>query len=75
MADPVVRLTVDVSLDVADALDELANLLGITRTQALNQAIVTASYLYRAQEANGGQLVARYGRAERHVHLPKPPTH
>lgn len=74
MGDPVVRLTVNVTPEVANALDELATLLGTTKTQALNQAIVTVTYLYRAQECNGGQVVVRYGRVEQCVDLPKPPT-
>jgi hypothetical protein len=72
MASPVVRLTANVSPEVAHDLDDLATLLGTTRTQALNQAIETASMLYKAQ-ADGGQLVVRRGRSQESVNLPKPP--
>lgn len=70
---PVVRLTVNLSPLVADKLEELAAILGTTKTQALNQAIETASMLYRAQEKDGGQVVVRYGRSQENVDLPLPP--
>ncbi len=70
MADPVVRLTVNVSPEVASLLDELANdLMQTTKTQALNQAITTVTAMYKAQ-ADGGQLVVKNGNKEQPVNLP-----
>jgi predicted transcriptional regulator len=69
MADPVVRLTANLSPQVAAQLDSLAALLRTTKTQALNQAITTAVALYRAQEA-GGQVVVRNGNTQQEVDLP-----
>jgi predicted transcriptional regulator len=70
MAAPVVRLTVNVSPEVAQLLDELADdLMKTNKTQALNQAITTTAALYKAQAA-GGQVVVKNGRTERPVNLP-----
>ncbi|HEY9418458.1 MAG TPA: hypothetical protein VIQ30_27150 [Pseudonocardia sp.] len=70
MADPVVRLTANVSPAVADELDSLAKLLGTNKTQALNQAIVTASALYKAQEVDGGTVLVQKGKTQEVVELP-----
>jgi hypothetical protein len=70
MADPVVRLTANVSPEVADELNSLASLLGTNKTQALNQAIVTALALYRAQEVDGGTLLVQKGKTQEVVELP-----
>lgn len=70
MAAPVVRLTVNVSPEVAQLLDELADkFMNTNKTQALNQAITTTATLYKAQ-ADGGQVVVKKGRTERPVNLP-----
>lgn len=71
MSDPVVRLTVNVSPEVASLLDELANTLNTTKTQALNQAIVTTAAIYKAQDAAGGQVVIKRGNTQQLVNLPK----
>lgn len=70
MAEAVVRLTANVSPEVADQLDRLAGLLGTTKTQALNQAIATAAALYKAQEVDGGQVVVRTGKTQEVFNLP-----
>ncbi|HSP10433.1 MAG TPA: hypothetical protein VLU92_12665 [Candidatus Dormibacteraeota bacterium] len=71
MADPVVRLTVNVSPEVAALLDDLAvNQMKTTKTQALNQAIATTAAIYKAQ-ADGGQVVVRKGNRQQPVNLPK----
>jgi predicted transcriptional regulator len=70
MADPVVRLTVNVSPAVAAALEELAtDLMKTNKTQALNQAITTTAAIYKAQAA-GGEVVVKEGKTERPVNLP-----
>jgi hypothetical protein len=70
MAEPVVRLTVNVSPEVASLLDELANnLMKTNKTQALNQAITTTAAMYKAQ-ADGGQVVVKNGKTEQPVNLP-----
>ena len=71
MAEPVVRLTVNVSPEVAQLLDDLAqNQMKTTKTQALNQAIATTAALYKAQ-ADGGQVVVKKGNSQQTVNLPK----
>jgi predicted transcriptional regulator len=67
MAQPVVRLTANVSPAVADLLDSLAERLGTSKTEALNQAIVTAATLY--DEAEGGQVIIKKGNTQREVNL------
>jgi predicted transcriptional regulator len=69
MADPVVRLTVNVSPEVAKLLDELSSELKTSKTQALNQAITTTAAMYKAQ-AEGGQVVVKHGKSEQPVNLP-----
>jgi predicted transcriptional regulator len=69
MAEPVVRLTVNVSPEVAALLDELAANLKTSKTQALNQAITTTAAMYKAQAA-GGQVVVKNGKTEQAVNLP-----
>lgn len=71
MADPVVRLTVNVSPEVAKLLDQLASNLNTTKTQALNQAITTTAAVYKAT-AEGGRVVVRKGNTEQLINLPKP---
>lgn len=58
MAQPVVRLTVNVTPEVAKMLDEITEHMGSTKTQALNQAIATTATLYKA-EAEGDEAVVR----------------
>jgi predicted transcriptional regulator len=70
VADPVVRLTVNVSPEVAALLEELANEMNTNKTQALNQAITTTAAIYKAQ-AEGGQVVVKHGRTEQPVNLPQ----
>ncbi len=70
MADPVVRLTVNVSPEVALLLEDLAtNQMKTTKTQALNQAIATTAAMYKAKAA-GGQVVVKHGNKEQAVNLP-----
>lgn len=69
MADPVVRITVNVSPEVAQLLDELASKMKTTKTQALNQAITTTAAMYQAKE-NGGRVVVKKGNTEQTVNLP-----
>lgn len=69
MAEPVVRLTVNVSPEVAQLLDELAGNLNTSKTQAVNQAITTAAAMYQAQ-SEGGQVVIKKGNTEQAVNLP-----
>ncbi len=68
MAQPVVRLTANVSPGVADLLDSLAKRLGTSKTDALNQAIVTAATLYDEAD-KGGQVVIKNGNTQREVNL------
>jgi predicted transcriptional regulator len=70
VADPVVRLTVNVSPEVAALLEQLANDMNTNKTQALNQAITTTAAIYKAQ-AEGGQVVVKHGRTEQPVNLPQ----
>lgn len=71
MADPVVRLTVNVSPEVAALLEDLAtNHMKTTKTQALNQAIATTAALYKASAA-GGHVVIRNGKTQQAVNLPR----
>ena len=53
-----VRLTANVSPAVAEQLSNLAEQLGTTKTEALNQAIATASTLYNAA-SNGAKVVIK----------------
>ena len=69
MAEPVVRITVNVSPEVAQLLEELAKTMQTTKTQALNQAITTAAAMYQAQAA-GGKVVVKKGNIEQAVNLP-----
>jgi predicted transcriptional regulator len=70
MADPVVRVTVNVSPAVAQQLEDLAEQMGTTKTQALNQAISSTAALYDAQ-AHGGKIVVENGDKKTVVDLPK----
>lgn len=70
MAEPVVRLTVNVSPEVARLLDGLAIELNTTKTQALNQAIATTAAIYKAT-ADGGEVVIQKGNTEQVVNLPR----
>jgi predicted transcriptional regulator len=69
MAEPVVRLTVNVSPEVAKLLEDLASQLKTTKTQALNQAIATTAQLYQAT-ANGAKVIVKDGSGQRDVILP-----
>jgi len=71
MADPVVRLTVNVSPEVAQLLEGLAADLKTTKTQALNQAMATTAAMYKAT-ADGGQVIVKKGNTQQVVNLPKP---
>ena len=70
MADPVVRLTVNVSPEIARTLENLANTMKTSKTQAINQAIATTAAMYKA-EAEGGKLVVTNGSKQRPVNLPR----
>ena len=69
MSEPVVRITVNVSPEVAQLLEELAKTMQTTKTQALNQAITTTAAMYQAQAA-GGKVVVKKGNIEQAVNLP-----
>jgi predicted transcriptional regulator len=69
MADPVVRLTVNVSPEVAQLLDSLAGKMRTTKTEALNQAIATMAVMYDAKDA-GGEVVIKKGNTEQPINLP-----
>jgi predicted transcriptional regulator len=69
VAEPVVRITVNVSPEVAQLLEDLASRMKTTKTQALNQAITTTAAMYQAA-AGGGQVVVRKGNTEQTVNLP-----
>jgi len=71
MADPVVRLTVNVSPEVAKMLENLAANLNTTKTQALNQAIATTAAMYEAT-SGGGQVIVKKGNTQQVVNLPGP---
>lgn len=70
MANPVVRLTANVSTEVAGLLDELAAELGSTKTEALNQAIVTAAKFYK-ETGRGAHLILQDGNVQREMTLPR----
>lgn len=53
MAEPVVRLTVNLTEEAAQKLQELATQLGTNRTTALHKAIFTTAFL-RQEEKDGG---------------------
>ncbi|MDQ6783813.1 MAG: hypothetical protein M3063_10290 [Actinomycetota bacterium] len=69
-AQPVVRITVNVSPEVASQLEGLATDMNTTKTQALNQAIATTAAMYKAT-ARGGQVVVKKGNTQQVVNLPK----
>jgi predicted transcriptional regulator len=69
VSEPVVRITVNVSPEVAKLLEELAKTMQTTKTQALNQAITTTAAMYQAQ-AQGGKVVVKKGNMEQTVNLP-----
>jgi predicted transcriptional regulator len=70
VANPVVRLTVNVSPEIAELLDDLAkNKMQTTKTEALNQAIATTAALYKATEA-GGEVVVKKGNTLQPISLP-----
>jgi predicted transcriptional regulator len=69
MAEPVVRLTANISPEVAKLLEDLADSLNTTKTQALNQAIATTAALAKAS-SSGGRVVVKKGNTEQAVHLP-----
>ena len=69
MSDPVVRITVNVSPEVAKLLEDLAAEMNTTKTQALNQAITTTAAMYQAK-ATGAQVIVKKGNTEQSVNLP-----
>lgn len=69
MAAPVVRLTANVTPEVADKLDRLAEILNTSKTEALNQAIATAATLYE-QSLDGGRVQVKKGNVTRDVNMP-----
>jgi len=69
MPEPVVRITVNVSPEVAKLLEDLAKTMQTTKTQAINQAITTTAAMYQAQ-ALGGKVVVKKGNVEQAVNLP-----
>jgi predicted transcriptional regulator len=73
MADPVVRITVNVSPEVAGQLEDLANKMHTTKTQAINQAIATTAAIYEA-ESRGGQAVIKHGNTQQPITLAKQAT-
>jgi hypothetical protein len=58
MAEPVVRLTVNLTQDAAEALSKLADMLGTNKTTALHKAILTTELL-AAQEEEGAVVQLR----------------
>jgi hypothetical protein len=50
MAEPVVRLTVNLTPEVAEALAKLADSLGTNKTTALHKAILTTELLATKEE-------------------------
>jgi hypothetical protein len=50
MAEPVVRLTVNLTQEAADALAKLAETLGTNKTTALHKAILTTELLASREE-------------------------
>ncbi len=63
-------LTANLSPDVADQLDALADKLHTTRTAALNQAIATTIALVRAA-GDDGKVVVRKGNTQQEMKIPK----
>jgi predicted transcriptional regulator len=73
MAEPVVRVTVNVSPEVASQLESLAEKMHTTKTQAINQAIATTAAIYEAEE-NGGEAIIKMGNTRQRISLPKQPA-
>lgn len=73
MAEPVVRITVNVSPEVASQLQDLADKMHTTKTQAINQAIATTAAIYDA-EAHGGEAIIKRGNIRQRISLPKQTT-
>lgn len=63
MAAPVVRLTANLSPEVAKLLDDVAERLGTSKTEALNRAIATFATLNEQK----GRVVVKNGPVEREV--------
>lgn len=55
------RLSVNVALDVADAIDQLAKRHGTTITDVIRRAVSTYKYMDDETEAGGKILVERDG--------------
>lgn len=68
--DRAVRLTANVTPEVALMLQTLADAMGTTKTQALNQAVATTKALYDA-EAKGQSIQLKKGTSVQKVSLPK----
>ena len=51
---PVQRVTVNLSARAVDALDEITELTGDTKTEAINKALQTYALVQHAQSAGGG---------------------
>jgi predicted transcriptional regulator len=69
-ADNKVRLSADLSADVAEALQELAKEQNITLTEALSRAISTESFLQRKRSSGGKILVDEAGKIKELVFMP-----
>ncbi|MBL8541896.1 MAG: hypothetical protein JNK68_16255 [Betaproteobacteria bacterium] len=65
-----VRLSADLSADVAVALQQLALDQGITLTEALSRAISTESYLHQKRSAGGKVLLDEDGKLKELVFMP-----
>ena len=55
----VARVTVNLPVKVWEALSRMADEKGISKTEALRQAISTEVYLYEARKASGKILIER----------------
>ena len=70
MSKPVVRLTVNLDPEVADALTELARGQGSTQTNALQKAILTAALLQKRVDNGETVLVKDAKNKLQEVRLP-----
>ena len=60
------RLSVNVALDVADAIDELAKRRGLTITDVIRRAVSTYKFI-DDETANGGKILVERNGAVREV--------
>lgn len=58
MAQDLVKLTVNLTLRSAAALEDLAEMLGVNKTDALNRAVQVAQHVTQVDRA-GGRLYTR----------------